>query len=580
MRAGGLLLLVVSLLEQRVPLHSAVFRHPVLSLLCLVAGLAAGAWLPARRAFSVVARRLFEMPRHWFETLLFLFALAAYTAVAVDRFDAIPRLDDGVGALFQARLFARGRVTLPLPPHAGFYEIFGVLGHKANLGHWTGMYPPGWPAVLTPGVWLGVPWLVNPLLGACMAVVVVRLGRALYGEHVARTAGLLVVVSPMVLVVNGTHLSHTPTALFSALTLLCLVRMARTRRWTWGALAGLAWSGAFLCRPLTALVLGTLFALGFLWHERRGLHNAPGIAAGLAFACAGAALLLVFQARTTGDAFTPGHEIGMGSRGKFGFVYLDPVRTHTVELGIAHTLLRLRALNETLLGWPLPLFFLALWPFLAGRSRRHDLLLLAPAPALLALFACYWYYESFIPARYTFAGLPFLLLLAARGLVGLERMCRPQAAMLFPALLAVNMLFYTAVGLPDFLGRFPSTFGDVEPILPRIVRDYGITNAVVFMDATGREPGTGDPFNDYYATGFMRNDLDLQGDVIYARNSRERNRLLVETYPGRNVFLYRYLRCVNKAYLYRVVVEGDGLRYEPVEPRTNDLLPVPAVAEP
>lgn len=60
------------------------------------------------------------------------------------------------------------------------------------------MYPPGWPALLTPGVWLGAPWLVNPLLGADLAVATGALGRELVDEQTGRVASLLALTSPFV----------------------------------------------------------------------------------------------------------------------------------------------------------------------------------------------------------------------------------------------------------------------------------------------------------------------------------------------------------------------------------------------
>ena len=95
------------------------------------------------------------------------------------------------------------------------------------------------------------------------------------------------------------------------------------------------------------------------------------------------------------------------------------------------------------------------------------------------------------------------------------------------------------------------------------------------MDALGIDRSEVDVDNDFYATGFMHNDLDLEGDVLYVRNLRSRNIELVRRHPDRSVYLYRYLRDKEKAYLYRMVPEGDGLKVIPVEPATPDLLAVP-----
>jgi hypothetical protein len=45
-----------------------------------------------------------------------------------------------------------------------------------NNGKFYAWAPPGWPLLLLPGILLGVPWLVNPVLGALTLPVVYRLG--------------------------------------------------------------------------------------------------------------------------------------------------------------------------------------------------------------------------------------------------------------------------------------------------------------------------------------------------------------------------------------------------------------------
>jgi hypothetical protein len=571
----ALALTVFFLSGQGIPLHQAALAHPVQTAIVflLAAVLVAGR---LRDRLGQGLDWMFHLPRARFNLGVFFIAVLAYAGIAWFLFGGIPRIDDGMASLFQARLFARGVFTLPLPADAGFLDIFGVLGARQNVGHWCGIYPPGWPLLLTPGVWLGVPWLVNPVLGALLLVAIAELGRDLYGDRVGRAAALLALPSPFLLVLSGLHLSHMATALFLCLALLGLRKLWASSRWIWGGAAGLSWGMAFLCRPLDAVVLGALFALGFLAPPERLWRCRLGIAAGLATALLAAGVLLGFQEITTGDWRTPGHEIGMGSRGQFGFVQLTPYRAHTPARGLEHTFLRLRALNDNLLGWAVPSLLIVMLPFLLRRARLRDFLLLLPLPALLLTFACFWYYEVCFPARYISAALPYLFILAARGLFTLQetvgsRGLRSQV----PAFLVVSGAWFLAVSTPFHFQMYDQSYYDVEEVLPRVVRDYGITHAIVFMDAVGLERHDDDDDNDYYATGFMRNDLDLNGDVLYVRNLRERNIELVRRHPDRAGYLYRYHRGEEKAYLYRLALEGDELKMAPVKPTTPDLLAIP-----
>lgn len=588
-------LLIFFLSGQGIPVHSAVWSHPVPAAGLLLLAIWAGTGSRAGRLRRGLDR-LWNLPQRRFNLLLFAVAAGAYAGAAWFVFKGIPRIDDGVAALFQARLFARGAVTLPLPPEAGFYEMFGVLGQRAGLGHWCGMYPPGWPLLLTPGVWLGAPWLVNPVLGGLLVVIISELGRAFFNERTGRLAALLAIPSPFMAVLSGLHLSHIPTALACGLCLLSLKKLWDTSRWLWGGVAGLAWGVAFLCRPLDAAVLGAIFAAGFLIPPERLWRCRLGIAAGLAMALLAMAGLFGFQKATTGDWRTPGHKVGLENWGRFGFGVIGGKSAHapaadfkhrvmdlrakkiihTPAKGLEHTFLRLRALNDNLLGWPVPALFWVLLPFVLGRAGRNRLLLLLPLPALLFTYAGYWYYEICFPARYLSAALPILFILAARGWRTLQETLAgrgPWARL--PAILAIWGTLFLAVSIPAHWRRYDTSYYDVEDVLPRVVRDYGIAHAIVFMDCQGREETEPDTHNDYYAAGFLRNDLDLKGDVLFVRNLRSHNILLARRHPDRACWLYRYHRGLDKAILYRLLAEGGELRAVPVEPATRDLLPAP-----
>lgn len=573
---AGLLLAVLALSGPGGPAHSAVGEFPGWTAAVVLASAAAVGWGRSRAGLERGFGWVCSVPRARFNFGIFAVAFLAYAGVAGFVFKGIPRIDDGLASLFQAKIFARGALTLPLPDDAGFAPIFGILGKREGLGHWCGMYPPGWPALLVPGVWLGLPWLVNPLLGAGLVVAIAELGRDLYNGRVGRAAALLALPSPFLLVLSGLHLSNVPTALYLCLALLALRKLWATGRWPWGGAAGLAWGVALLCRPLDAAVLGALFALAFLFPAKRLDRCRGGIVAGLVAAGLALGATFAFQQATTGDWATPGHEIGMGSRGQFGFVQLTSYKAHTPATGLEHTGLRLRALNDHLLGWPVPALFVVLLPFLLGRARTKEWLLLLPLPALLGTFACFWYYEVEFPARYVSAATPYLFVLAARGLFALREAAanRPALARL-PAFLAVSGTLFLAVSLPAHFRAYDADYYDVESVLPRVVRDYGIANAVVFMDAVGLDRSEADDDNDFYATGFMRNELDLRGDVLYVRNLRERNADLLRRHPGRAAYLYRYVRDQDKAILYRMRRTGEAVELEPVEPRTPDLLPAP-----
>ncbi|MFH0909465.1 MAG: glycosyltransferase family 39 protein [bacterium] len=586
-RAGsvffGILLLAAGAVDGFSPFHLDVTERP-LTTVALVAVCVALAFTPPFRHVRRTFRGfMFGLSERAFLLLLFAAGVALYSWSSLFVLHGSPRLDDEVASIFQARIFSTGRVVLPLHPLARFFDVFGVLGAAAGRGHWCGMYPPGWPALLTPGVLLGAVGLVTPVLGGAMVVATAQLGRELFGGRIGRMAGLFALASPLVLVLAGTRLSHVATALFSCWCAVCVLRMLRTGRWGWGALAGGSFGMAFLCRPLTGLVIGAAIALLVFVRWRDGLRAWRGIVAALLLAAAAAGTLAAFQQATTGRWNLPGHVIAMGSRGRIGFGRLDASRTHTPALGIEYSFRRLRALNDRLQGWPVGAFALMAIPWLAGRARWRDAWLLLPATGLLLVFLPFWYYEMYFPGRYISEGAPMLFVLMARGWRELVRSIRragPAWRPLPAGLATAGCAFVLGVSNPAYLKPFHINYGDVEAVLPRVVETYGITNAVLFMDQIGLGTDMHDSRNKFYATGFMRNDLALTGDVIYARNMGATSPALMAYYPGRTYYLYRFDRTTSRAQLYTVRQESDAYHLDPVPPRGDPWLEEAPPVEP
>ena len=325
---------------------------------------------------------IFESKASRFHGALFAAAVVTYALTSQIVFHASPRIDDEVSALFQARIFATGALTIPLPPQPEFFEEFAVLGGKAGVGHWCTMYAPGWPLLLVPGVLAGMPWMIDPILGGLLVVMIAVLGTTLFGSRIGRTAGLLALSSPLLANLAASHMSHTATAFFLVLLMWAMIRLLSTGRALFGAIAGAAWSMAFLCRPFTAVVAGAVIVIVAILRPRRAWAARLGLASALALALAGAAAVGVWQYETTGDPLKSGYQFDLGERVRFDF------GSHfALAAAEEHTGRRIRAVNEQLLGWPVPALFLVMLPFLLGRARGKEVWLLAPMAALLTGYA-------------------------------------------------------------------------------------------------------------------------------------------------------------------------------------------------
>ncbi len=207
-------------------------------------------------------------------------ALFAAAHISRDVLERLPRLEDEFAYLYQARIFARLQAWVPREePVKVFWQPFVLQPETTPDGTYRrfGKYIPGWPLALTPGVWMGQPWVVNAFLGMLSVGLVYRLGREVFDEWVGLVAALLLTISPMALILNATLMSHT-WAMFCALVFTYSYWRALKQgagRWRWAALGGVAIGAVIITRPLTAAAIGApvalhaLIALGQSWRRDR-----------------------------------------------------------------------------------------------------------------------------------------------------------------------------------------------------------------------------------------------------------------------------------------------------------------------
>jgi hypothetical protein len=308
-------------------------------------------------------------------------------------FGRIPHVQDSIAQLFQARIFAHGRLWMPSPPLHGFFDY----AHIISDGRWYSQYPPGHSLLLVPGVWLGLPWLVNPLLGGLSVVGIFLLAREAFGRAAARAAAVLAVLSPFLVLMASEFMAHV-SGLF-AVTWFLLYAL---RTWRSGSRRDAGIGGAFLLlavlvRPYTAFACALpVFAHAGWWYgmARSRAARSPVAVAGeagdrvveapsarfhaarskVAFppwrpllilaagGAAGAVLYGLYNWGTTGDPLTPGYIRLYGPSHGLGFGKGSWGPPHTLVRGLRHAGANLVTLNHDLFAWPLT----SLWPLLVG----------------------------------------------------------------------------------------------------------------------------------------------------------------------------------------------------------------------
>ncbi len=290
---------------------------------------------------------------------LALFSLLMSAVVSRSVFERLPHLEDEVAYLFQAKVFARGDLVIDSPtPFNAYWQPF-VIDHSS--GTRFSKYPPGWSALLSVGVNMGAPFVVNALFAALNVILAYRLAADAFDRRTGFTAAVLVAFSPMALLLNGTLMGHTPALTGTTLFMWAYLRMTRSPQpLRWGVLAGVALGSVVINRPLTGVGVALPFILysGLTllrqlvadWRvARRTLRPLLALSAA---ALTITAAIPIYNAAATGDPSTnlytlvPGWEydrVGFGAGyGRNG---------HILEKGVQHLRYDLSLTAADLFGW-------------------------------------------------------------------------------------------------------------------------------------------------------------------------------------------------------------------------------------
>ena len=225
-------------------------------------------------------------------------ATATLAAAAVVVYHRHPLSMDEYAPLFQARAFARGSLWGEVPPQVLPRLVpvrSGEFLEAAVDGRVISSYWPGFALLLTPFAALGLPWLLNPLLGGATLWIVWRLARRLLpSPSAAGWAVLLTAASPAFAVNAISFYSMGAHLLFNLLFVSLVLEPAPRRLVAAGAVGSFAlalhnpvphllfalpWMAWIALRQggarrLAALLLGyvplsALLGVGWLWVRSR-----------------------------------------------------------------------------------------------------------------------------------------------------------------------------------------------------------------------------------------------------------------------------------------------------------------------
>ncbi len=342
-------------------------------------------------------------------------ALALYALIARLVLSARPLLIDEIIQLYQARIFAAGRLWLPAAEHPEFTSAMHLIDWGGKV---YGQFPAGGPAMLAIGSLLRAEWLVGPCFAAFGVFAFARLLRRIEGRHgIALAALLLYAFAPFTAFLSGSMMNHVTTLtwlLLGAWALAAATATARPRPMS--ALAvGIALGLAATIRPLD----GAVFAIGagawLLWRARfGGGHLLALLASGLGIALPLVALCLV-NAAQTGDPFRFGYIEMWGHTHALGFHAAPWGFPHTPARGLELVNLYLLRLQNYLFETPVPsLLFATAALWLTRSLTALDRWALAGCGGVLLVYWAYWHDGFYLGPRFLLPLAPWLALWTAR----------------------------------------------------------------------------------------------------------------------------------------------------------------------
>ena len=496
---------------------------------------------------------------------------------------------DTVSYLFQAKLFAEGKLSFPAPPEHGFSSSphINVLN-----GKWYSKYPFGNALMLMFGVFINAPWFIPALATGGALLFLYLFVKEIYGEihnGIALTVAVLALISPATLGMGSTWFSEPVSRFYLSLYLFTLLKTLNFKndaslltRIGYPLLSGFALGYAFNTRPLSAIVFGvvgaglTVYHLITQWQHRQALFATlkrfgfffiPFVV--LLGVC------MAWNSHFTEDPFMfthtvaqPYDKIGFGARMEGYEPDMERAFIFTPAWAIERTWRHiLPCISFNALGWgsyhhdllkevelsvgwfvafvPLILpWCLALIPFFHASRNRYDVLCLAFLVSNLLLYAFFYFEGSTwgytpVNARYytesTFLG---FIPLVARGLVILYERFKPLQKRGLALAVGVCLLLLSINIVWSYIriGERYQNWGPVYQKLPPMVAERDIHNAVIFVS---RHRGA--PIGDYPFQSLE------EADVVYFKlgpaprwkltNSDWEN-VYAQYFTGRSAYLY------------------------------------------
>jgi len=434
---------------------------------------------------------------------------------------------DEANYLFQAKIFASGRLWAA--PSELSKEFFHLLYFVQTPDKWFSSFFPGQSLLFAIGIFLKVPFLINPFLTAVLLITTVWAGQKIYSIHTGLIAGFFLLCSPFVLFQGASYFSHIFPAIIITLVLIWFAQMGGftyRKCFISGILTGIL----FLFRPLSAfvIILFFLFFIVFLCIKNKDFNSKSGIRYLIMFGIGilpGVILFFGYNYYLTGHYFTTPHQLALPNE-NLGF------GMHSLK----NTLINVTGISVDLLGLPL-LSLIPVVLFFSSRCQYSKFFLIFSIMYCLA-YSIYPYHGLSYGPRFYFELVPILLIGSAQVFLEKCTFSYKKFAAVFSSFSRKAIIYALLICIPviSFLGIIPwrvSVFvnrGEYYNIKDTVQKEV-IPPAIVSIKSSDKERIIP------YLAGFQLNSPCLQGDIIYVRYLPEKKDELMRVYPDRHHYI-------------------------------------------
>lgn len=498
-------------------------------------------WLRPKMRITVVSRisdGFYNIKTRYFMALVFIIPFIITNLCSYFIFSHVPHVQDNIDQLFHARIFLKGHLTVTSHQYREFFDFT----HNINNGKWYSEYPPGHTFMLMLGLIIGMPWIINPILGSASIILFYLIAKEIFDEKTARLSALLGIFSPFLFFMSSEFFSHATALFYIALFALFFIKSVmghismQAKAILYSLMAGISIGICFNARMLTAVGVAIPYAVyGIFLIIKNPRTYFPRFTVMFLGFLIFLGILLGFNYRTNGHPFLFGYEVLHGKQHNLGFgrgVWGPP---HTPLKGLVQNLNDLNAINKYLFEWCIPSTIFAVLLFMYSGRSKWDYILVSSVFSLSFVYFFYWYQGWCFGPRFAYESTLPLVILTARGIIHgpkfLQDMRGPDENDNFHNIrfglyltIVFCMLIALFVNVPVLAKHYSNSYWGVNTEVQKAVKREKISNAVIFVGS-------------YYGSVLAENSPLLDSDIIYVRDLGSKNTTMMKYYPDRSYYL-------------------------------------------